>query len=178
MNTNEPAGGSGPAPTILNAPSPRLAAVPVAVGLLSWVMIAFGFLGLRMLMQERPQFVGPPMRSSTSELVQESPRVVVRRVTDDIAAIKPAQPESSEVQFDLRGHRDHRGLRTVLDMSGSVVARHVLTNANEEPLFVLFRALGIERGLLVFADKGGSHQIERLAFPLLLVGNPPTETHE
>ena len=27
-------------------------------------------------------------------------------MTDDIAAIKPAQPESSEVQFDLRGHRD------------------------------------------------------------------------
>lgn len=139
MNTNEPPGGSGPAPNTLNAPSPRLAAVPVAVGLLSWVMIALGFLGLRMLMQERPQFVGSPMRSPTSELVQESPRVVVRRVTDDVAAIKPAQPELSEVQFDLRGHRDHRGLRTVLDMSGSVVARHVLTNSHEEPLFVLFR---------------------------------------
>ena len=41
------------------------------------MVIAFGFLGLRMLMQERPQFVGPPMRSSMSELVQESPKIVV-----------------------------------------------------------------------------------------------------
>jgi len=139
MTENQPPGGSGSAPKTSSVPQPRWSAAPVAAGLLSWLTIALGFLGLRMLMQERPQFVGPPMRSSMSELVQESPRVVVRKVTDDIAVIKPAQPESSEVRFDMRGQRDHRGLRTVLDMSGSVMARHVLTNANEEPLFVLFK---------------------------------------
>ncbi len=139
MTTDEPPGGSGPAPTTSGTPQPRLASAAVAAGLLGWVVIAFGFLGLRMLMQERPQFVGPPMRSSMTELVQESPRVVVRKVTDDIAVIKTAQPELSEVRFEMRGHRDHRGLRTVLDMSGSVVARHVLTNAFEEPIFILFK---------------------------------------
>ena len=57
----------------------RPPAAPVAAGLLSWLIIALGFFGLRMLMQERPQFVGQPMRSSMTELVQESPRIVMQR---------------------------------------------------------------------------------------------------
>lgn len=139
MTTSQPLGDRGSSTHLSSAPQSRLATAPVAAGLLSWLIIALGFLGLWMLMQERPQFVGEPMRSSMTELVQESPRIVVRKVTDDIAVIKSAQPESSEILFDMRGHRDHRGLRTVLDMSGSVVARHVLTNVFEEPVFILFR---------------------------------------
>lgn len=139
MTTHEPPGGGGSTLKTSSATQARRWAAPVAAGLLSWLVIALGFLGLRMLMQERPQFVGQPMRSSITELVQESPRIVIRKVTDDIAVIKPTQPESSVIRFDMRGHRDHRGLRTVIDMSGSFLARHVLTNAFEEPIFILFK---------------------------------------
>jgi hypothetical protein len=37
-------------------------AAPITAGLLSWLAITIGFLGLKMLMQERPEFVGQPMR--------------------------------------------------------------------------------------------------------------------
>ena len=111
----------------------------IGAGLVSWVAISLGFLGLHMLMQERPEFIGQPMRSSKTELIQESPRVVIRKVSDDIAVIKPAQPESSEVTFDMRGRRDYRGLRTVIDMSGEFRARYGLQNAFDEPVFVLFK---------------------------------------
>ena len=62
---------------------------PIAAGLLSWAAIALGFLGLRMLMQERPEFVGPPSRVAKTELIQEAPQVVARKVTEDISATLP-----------------------------------------------------------------------------------------
>src|SRR2546425_1523397 len=112
---------------------------PVAAGLLSWIAISCGFFGLKMLMEERPEFVGQPMRITQAELIQESPQVVTRKVTDDVSVIKPAQPESSEVNFDMNGRRDYRGLRTITDMSGEARARYVLTNEFEEPSFLLFK---------------------------------------
>jgi hypothetical protein len=111
----------------------------MTVGLLSWAAISLGFFGLRMLMQERPEFVGRPLSVTKAELVQESPRVAVRKVSDDISAVKPAQPELSEVRFEMIGRRDYRGLRTIRDMSGEVRAGYVLTNQFEEPIFVLFK---------------------------------------
>lgn len=49
-------------PTTKPADQPyRLLAGPVVAGLASWVAITLGFLGLRMLMQQRPEFVGRPM---------------------------------------------------------------------------------------------------------------------
>ncbi len=111
----------------------------VGAGLVSWIAIGIGFFGLHMLMQERPEFVGQPMRSSKTELIQESPRVVIRKLSDDVAVIKSAQPESSEITFDMQGRRDYRGLRTVMDMSGEFRARHVLANAFDEPVVVLFK---------------------------------------
>jgi hypothetical protein len=109
------------------------------VGLVSWLSISLGFLGLKMLMQQRPQFAGEPMRFSKSALVQEAPQIVVRRVTDDIAAIKPMQPEWTEIQCQLRGRRDYRGLRTIIDMSGEFRARYGLSNELDEAVFVLFK---------------------------------------
>ena len=125
----------------LKTPSsePRSFGGLIGAGLVCWVAISLGFLGLHMLMQERPEFIGQPMRSSKTELIQESPRVVIRKLSDDIAVIKPAQPESSEVTFDMRGRRDYRGLRTVIDMSGEFRARYVLRNPFDEPIFVLFK---------------------------------------
>lgn len=111
----------------------------IGAGVVSWIALGFGFLGLHLLMQERPEFVGQPMRSSKMELIQEAPRVVVRRLSDDVGVIKAAQPESSEISFEMRGRRDYRGLRTVIDMSGKFHARHVLKNAFDEPVFVLFK---------------------------------------
>ena len=125
--------------SVLNpaARQPSLA-ILCGAGLVCWIAISLGFLGLHMLMQERPEFVGQPMRSSKTALVQESPRVVIRKVSDDIAVIKPAQPDSSEIAFDMQGRRDYRGLRTTMDMSGGFHARHVLKNAFDEPIHVLF----------------------------------------
>jgi hypothetical protein len=114
-------------------------ATPITVGLLCWAGISFGFLGLKMLMQARPEFVGQPMRATQAELIQESPQVVARKVTDDISVIKGVQPELSEVRFDMHGRRDYRGLRTINDMEGEFRARYVLTNASEEGMFVLFK---------------------------------------
>ena len=111
----------------------------IGAGVVSWIALALGFLGLHLLMQERPEFVGQPVRSSKTELIQESPRVVVRKLSDDVAVIKAAQPESSEITFEMRGRRDYRGLRTVIDMSGKFHARHLLKNAFDEPVFVLFK---------------------------------------
>lgn len=112
---------------------------PLCVGALCWLTMALGFLGLRMLMQERPQFVGQPLRSSKVELVQEAPQVMMRGVADDVSLVKPGAVESSEVEFDMRGRRDYRGLRTLMDMSGAVRARYVVTNAQSGPVFVWFR---------------------------------------
>ena len=112
----------------------------IVAGVLSWAAIALGFLGLKMLMQERPEFVGEPMGGAKAQMVQESPRIVVRKVSDDVSVIKPMQPELSDVRFDMRGRRDYRGLRTIMDMSGEFHGRYVLTNALEEPVFVLSSA--------------------------------------
>ncbi len=130
MNTESPSRAASPKP---------LTGALIGAGVVSWIALAFGFLGLHLLMQERPEFVGQPMRSSKMELIQESPRVVVRKVSDDVGVIKAAQPESSEISFEMRGRRDYRGLRTVIDMSGKFHARHVLKNAFDEPVFVLFK---------------------------------------
>src|SRR6266536_4619136 len=121
------------------APPPNPLFAPIAAGVVSWAAISLGFFGLKMLMQERPEFVGQPMRVSMAEMVQDSPQIVIRKVSDDISAIKSAQPESSDVRFDMQGRRDYRGLRTIRDMSGEFHARHLLTNAFEEPIFVLFK---------------------------------------
>ncbi len=112
---------------------------PIFAGIVSWVAIGLGFLGLRSLMHERPEFVGPPMRATVAELVQESPQIVMRKMSDDVSVIKPVQPESSDVSFDMGGRRDYRGLRTILDMTGEFRGKYVLTNAFEEPVFVLFK---------------------------------------
>jgi len=112
---------------------------PVITALLSWAAISFGFFGLKILMQERPEFVGQPMRVAQAELIQESPQVITRKVSDDISAIKLAHPESSDVRFVMNGRRDYRGLRTIRDMSGEFRAVYVLTNSLEEPVFALFK---------------------------------------
>src|SRR5262245_35543066 len=112
---------------------------PITAALLSWVAISVGFFGLKVLMEERPEFVGAPLRVSKAELVQESRRLVVRKVSDDVSVSRPAQPESADVQFNMTGRRDYRGLRTIRDMSGEFHARYVLTNASEEQNFVLFK---------------------------------------
>ena len=54
-----------------------------------------------MWMQERLEFVGPPMRATQIELVQDSPQAVIRKISDDISVIKPVQPEFSDVSFDM-----------------------------------------------------------------------------
>jgi hypothetical protein len=92
-----------------------------------------------MLMQERPEFVGRPMRITRAELVQDSPQVVVRKVSDDISTIRAVPPEISNVEIEMTGRRDYRGLRTILDMSGGLRAEYILTNATAEPLFALFK---------------------------------------
>lgn len=119
--------------------STRSPGLLIFTGLVSWAAISLGFFGLRVLMQERPEFVGEPMRGAKSELVQESPRIVIRKVSDDVAVIKAAQPESSEVTFKMRGRRDYRGLQTIIDMTGEFRARYVLANTFDEPIFVLFK---------------------------------------
>src|SRR6266702_176244 len=103
-----------------NPPATPLSA-PITAALVSWVVISAGFFGLKVLMEERPEFVGQPVRVTKAELVQESPRIVVRKVS-----------------YDMNGRRDYRGLRTIRDMFGEFHARYVLTNSSEEPAFVLF----------------------------------------
>jgi hypothetical protein len=102
--------------------------------------MAAGCASLMFLMRERPQFVGQPTHGAKALLVQESPRLVARRTTDDISVIKPLQPDLSEVDLIMRGRRDYRGLKTISDMSGEVRARYTVTNFHEEPIFVLFTA--------------------------------------
>lgn len=134
---HSPDGGdsAGPSPCLV----PSSLAAPLTAGLLSWAAISLGFFGLKMLMQARPEFVGQPMRVTRAELVQESPHIVTRKVSDDVSVVRPMQPEFSDVRFDMSGRRDYRGLRTIMDMSGQFRARYVLTNAFAEPVFVLFK---------------------------------------
>ena len=122
-----------------NATPPRLPIAAIGAGLLSWIFISLGFYGLHGLMQVRPEFVGQPMHESRTQLLQEAPRLAIRKVSDDVSVIKTAQPDASEVTFTMRGGRDFRGLRTVMDMSGEMRARHTLKNPYDEPIYVLFR---------------------------------------
>jgi hypothetical protein len=138
MNSESFHDGDSRTPMTTNDPI-RPFAAPIAAGVLSWVAISLGFFGLKILMEQRPEFVGPPMRTTRAELVQNSPQIVARKMTDDIAVIKPLQPEFSEIRFDMRGRRDYRGLRTIVDMFGDFRGRYVFTNALEEPLFILFK---------------------------------------
>src|SRR6185369_1910136 len=103
------------------------------------MVISLGFLGLKMLMQVRPEFVGQPIRTAKAVLVQESPRIVARKVSDDVSVIKSTQPDSSEISFEMHGRRDYRGLKTISDMSGQFTAGYVLTNSADEAVFVLFK---------------------------------------
>src|SRR5437762_2821189 len=98
------------------SPSSTLFA-PIATTIASWAVISLGFLGLKMLMEERPEFVGQPLAFSKSILVQESPRLVARSAGDDLSAVKPLQSDSSDVRFTMQGRRDYRGLKTISDMS-------------------------------------------------------------
>src|SRR3954471_15580685 len=84
----------------------------ITVGIFSWVIISLGFLGLKFLMHERPEFVGKPMRVSRAGLVLESPTVVMRKISDDLSVVRPTQPEEADVRFKMQGRRDYRGLRT------------------------------------------------------------------
>ncbi len=112
---------------------------PIMAALLAWILMSIGFFGLKMLMEERPEFIGAPMRVTKAELVQEFPQVVSRKLSDDISVVRPSQPEFSDIRFDMNGRRDYRGLRTIRDMSGEVRATYVLTNAADEASFVLFK---------------------------------------
>src|SRR4051812_25564071 len=102
--------------------SPRTSAsplsAPIVTAAVSWLAISAGFFGLKVLMEERPEFVGQPLRVTKAELVQESPRIVTRKMSEDVSVIRPAQPDSAEVRFEMTGRRDYRGLRTIRDMSG------------------------------------------------------------
>lgn len=138
MNTNDPSGSDDPMAGEPGSPI-RFQSAPIVAGLLAWGAISLGFLGLILLMQERPQFVGQPLRVSKAELVQDSPQLIFRTVSDDVSVFRPMQPEFSDVQFRMSGQRDYRGLRTIMDMSGEFRARYRLTNAFDEAAFVLFR---------------------------------------
>ena len=138
MKTEDPAARGDFAPQSVRL-VPAAMAGSLAAGLVSWVIISIGFFGLKILMQERPEFVGQPIRVSKAELVQESPQIFIRKNSDDVSVIRPVQPEFSDIQFDMEGRRDYRGLRTIMDMSGQFHARYLLTNIFDEPIFVLFR---------------------------------------
>ncbi|MFM1941079.1 MAG: hypothetical protein RI897_61 [Verrucomicrobiota bacterium] len=135
MNSNEPQAWINTRPPSL--PSPLRTSATAAF--LAWVVMSLGFLGLRMLMQERPEFVGQPMRFSRTVLVQDAPRVYVRSVKDDVSLVRSFQPESAEIVFDMKGRRDYRGLKTISDMSGTFSGRFTLANTTGEALHVLFQ---------------------------------------
>lgn len=142
MITNDPSTGERPAaaPRPVSSPLPcRPSFGTIAAGLLAWAAISAGFFGLKMLMEDRPEFVGQPASGLKAEMIQESPRVVTRKISDDVSVIKPMQPEHSEVRFDMTGRRDYRGLRTIVDMSGDFHAQFGLTNGLDEAVFVLFK---------------------------------------
>lgn len=111
----------------------------VVAALLCWLLMTMGFVGLRWLLEQRPQFVGESTAASRVVLVQESPQVITRRQSDDVSVVIPAEPLRSDIEIQMRGRRDHRGLRTLSDMAGTVRARYVITNQYAEPLWVLLR---------------------------------------
>jgi hypothetical protein len=138
MTTTNNLKAEGSPPLPIASPMPTSTAT-IAAGIICWAAISLGFLGLKMLMEKRPEFVGQPVVETKAELVQESPRIFTRKVSDDVSVVKPMQPELSDVRFDMSGRRDYRGLRTVMDMAGEFHGRYVLTNTFDEPIFVLFK---------------------------------------
>ncbi len=112
---------------------------PVLAGVFSWICMTAGFYGLNILMQERPQFAGQPVRFARLELLQESPNIVMRKVHDDVSMLQEIQPEQTQVSFAMKARRDYRGLRTIIDMEGKFVGRYTITNPYSEPVFVLFK---------------------------------------
>lgn len=111
----------------------------VLAGLVGWICMAAGFYGLNILMHERPQFAGQPVRFSSLELIQESPSVVMRKVHDDVSMMHEIQPDQTQVSFSMKARRDYRGLRTIIDMEGKFAGRYTITNPYNEPVFVLFK---------------------------------------
>jgi hypothetical protein len=111
----------------------------VLAGFFSWLCMAVGFYGLNILMRERPQFAGEPVRFSSVELIQESPSVVMRRIHDDVSVMQETQPEQTQVSFSMKARRDYRGLRTIIDMEGRFEGRYTLTNPHPDTVFVLFK---------------------------------------
>jgi hypothetical protein len=142
MNTKDTPAGEQAYPdrkAVAAASSWRPSADTVVAGLLIWAAISAGLFGLKLLMENRPEFVGQPAFGPKAELIQDSPSVVTRKMSDDVSVIKPMQPEDSEINFDMNGRRDYRGLRTIMDMSGGFHAQFGFTNAFDEPIFVLFK---------------------------------------
>lgn len=111
----------------------------IGTAVFCWVAMALGFLGLRVLLQERPQFAGRPLSFASAELIQESPRIIMRKVRDDVSAVQPAQADRMDVLFTLTERKDYRGLKTVIDMAAEFKGTYTITNAYDEPIFALFR---------------------------------------
>ncbi len=103
------------------------------------VLLAAGFAGLRYLLGARPEFVGAPPRYPTTILVQETPRVLVRGLRDDVSAVDEIHPDTADVRFELTARTDSRGLRVLQELAGSFEARFTLLNTRPDPVFVLFR---------------------------------------
>jgi hypothetical protein len=118
---------------------PRKRVWPVFVGLICWLCMAIGFQGLKVLMGERPQFIGKPLQFQTGDLLQESPTAMLRKVHDDVSSYKEIQAERTDIEFHMRARRDYRGLRTIIDMAGDFQGRYTITNPFDEPVFVLFK---------------------------------------
>src|SRR6185369_9753108 len=112
---------------------------PIAAAVVSWAVISLGFFGLKMLMEQRPEFVGQPMAFSKVVLVQEAPRIVSRKLSEDVSVIRTIQPQASDIHVQMQGRRDYRGRKTISDMSGQFSAHYILTNADDEAAFVLFK---------------------------------------
>ena len=112
MITNDPPVGEHPAPDLKPFSSPAAwhpSHNTIVAGVLIWAAISAGLFGLKLLMENRPEFVGQPTLGPKAELIQESPSVVTRRTSDDVSVVKPMQPEYSEINFDMSGRRDYRG---------------------------------------------------------------------
>lgn len=113
---------------------------PVLVAFVCWLILALGFVGLKVLMHERPQFAGPSVQQRTIRLEQGSPKVVIRKRSDDVSAVISVQPALSEISLVIQGKRDYRGLKTVAAMDASVSLVYTWTNHFDEPIHILFRA--------------------------------------
>ncbi len=126
----------------VTAPGDRAVALwtwPVATAAACWVLIALSFLALEILMRERPQFVGQRLPETNVRLLQASPEAVLRKVRDDVSVFSPVEAAQTDITIHMRGRRDYRGLRTILDMSGEFRGKYTITNPHDETIFVLFK---------------------------------------